>query len=114
MVNPRWMCRQHLLGEHLECHMFHTAVRKGQSLDGYIQNGLLEVRMIKARHDTLVEEMLRRGYNHHSPMDSGGAPLLYEVKGIDVEWAWKVLSERCPNCRVRKPLTEEERYGLSS
>ena len=24
MVNPRIMCRQHLLGEHVEIHMFHS------------------------------------------------------------------------------------------
>lgn len=36
-VNPKNMCRQHLLGEHVECHMFVGAILKGISLSGYIK-----------------------------------------------------------------------------
>jgi hypothetical protein len=35
MVDPRQMCRQHLLGEHNELHMFAGTMRKGIGLAGY-------------------------------------------------------------------------------
>ena len=68
MVNPRLMCRKHLLGEHVELHMFVAAIRRGLNLSGYLQNRLLEPHNISARHDELVREMERRGYQHRSPL----------------------------------------------
>ena len=43
MVDPRIMCRQHLLGEHVEIHMFVGAISRGKSVKGYLEKGLLEV-----------------------------------------------------------------------
>lgn len=40
MVPPELMCRQHLLGEHVELHMFVGAINKGTSvvtLPGYCE-----------------------------------------------------------------------------
>lgn len=68
MINPKLMCRNHLLGEHLEIHMFVGTINEGKSLDGYIKNGLLEFSKLRERHDELVEEMKTRGYNHKSPL----------------------------------------------
>lgn len=57
MVNPRIMCRQHLLGEHVEIHMFIGTLNRKKSVKGYLEKGLLEIHNLYARHEILVEEM---------------------------------------------------------
>ncbi len=99
-VSPELMCRKHLLGEHVEMHMFLGTLSKGKSIDGYVRSGLVEVHNIKARHDELAQEMVRRGYRHNSPMES--SPILASKKGVvDVEKNCIELQSRCPECRRR-------------
>jgi len=96
-VEPKTMCRQHLLGEHNETHAFVGSINKGISMKGYIEKGLLSTRTLELRHGALVEEMLRRGYNHKSPL-----PLIKEYGWdgvVDGEANKKLLSERCPECK---------------
>jgi hypothetical protein len=97
-VHPKLMCRQHLLGEHLEMHMFQEHVRHNRSLIGYVKNGLVEVHNIRKRHDILAEELLRRGYNHHSPMYP--APF-YEAGEVSVLNSLHELQRRCTECKAR-------------
>lgn len=68
MVDPKLMCRKHLLGEHVELHMIVGAINKGKSLEGFLVDNMLEPRSIIRRHEELAEEMARRGYNHKSPL----------------------------------------------
>lgn len=68
MVDPKVMCRQHLLGEHVETHMFVGTILKGKKLTGYLNNRLLETHNLRERHDELAAEMVRRGMNHKSPL----------------------------------------------
>ena len=96
MVNPKVMCRKHLLGEHVETHMFVGSIMKQKSMDGYYKNGLLEIHNLADRHEALADEMVRRGYNHNSPM--GFATSLIEGK-IDIEENLKVLRDRCEDCK---------------
>ncbi len=98
-VNPELMCRKHLLGEHVEMHMFLGTLSKGKSVDGYVRTGLVEIHNIKARHDELAQEMTKRGYRHHSPMSN--SPLLLRSGFVDVEKSNKELQSRCPECRKR-------------
>lgn len=63
MVNPEMLCRKHLLGEHLECHMFVGTILAGKSLKGYVDNGLVEVDSLVQRHNDLAVEMSKRGTN---------------------------------------------------
>lgn len=104
MVDPRRMCRQHLLGEHVECHMFAGSMRKGLRLDGYVRNNLFEPSSLKARHDALVREMEQRGYRHRSPFPS--VPVkpyacLMEAR-VDRESSADDLFSRCRECRARR------------
>lgn len=99
MVDPKCLCRQHLLGEHNECHSFIGCIKKGTSLKGYISKGLVEVDKIQKRHDELAEEMIRRGYNHKSPLDC--CNLLWEEGCVDSEQNIEELKRRCPECRER-------------
>lgn len=95
LVNPEILCRNHLLGEHLEMHMFKGAIENNKNLDGY-EKGLLIRGFIKKRHDALVKEMLNRGFNHKTPMkrfSEGKGGFISEKNSI------KELSKRCRICR---------------
>jgi len=100
MANPRVMCRQHLLGEHAEIHMFIGAISRGKSVKGYLQNGLLEVHNLYDRHEELVEEMKRRGYMHCSDLDEKWR--FAEKRGvIDRKKSFNELVRRCSRCKYR-------------
>lgn len=96
------MCRQHLLGEHLELHMFAGSLKKGLSLDGYVNNNLLEAKSIVNRHREIVREMQRRGWHHNSPLESvnlKGASKKVLNSRIERKAALRDLMKRCVRCR---------------
>lgn len=64
---PELLCRKHLLGEHVEIHMFEGTILRGCNISGYLKKGLLYAPSLLLRHEDIVAEMLRRGYNHNSP-----------------------------------------------
>lgn len=100
MVDPKIMCRQHLLGEARECHTLVGTILHGKRLSGtkYITTGLVEVHNIKNRHAELAEEMVRRGYNHKSPLPEFQS----WIEGhVDSEANLVELARRCPECRKR-------------
>jgi len=105
MVDPRIMCENHLLGEHLETHMFYGIIKKGlvSSLKGYVENNLLEIESLKKRHDELAQEMVRRKYYHNSPMEPLDKDLVKNIPKIKInkEKSLKELLNRCPKCRER-------------
>lgn len=113
LVNPEFMCRQHLLGEHNEIHKLIGAMKKFKNLDGYFEKGLLELNYLSVsfRHNDLAVEMINRGYKHNSPLnDYNGIRRKYaeNYKGdiymynrIDKEKNQKELFERCKNCKQR-------------
>jgi hypothetical protein len=77
--------------------MFVGTVLKKISLKGYIDGGLVDTLQIKSRHDALATEMVKRGMNHHSPIDfevSVPAAGIVDSAGNLVE-----LARRCPACR---------------
>jgi hypothetical protein len=90
------MCRKHLLGEHVELHMLVGTINKGRSIEGYVNNGLCEPHHIVSRHEELVEEMLRRGYNHNSPLNFEW--IGEEIGDVNVAASILDLVERCPEC----------------
>jgi hypothetical protein len=94
-VPPRYLCRKHLLGEHVECHMFVGAIRKGTSLSGYVDGGLVNTRELKTRHDALAAEIERRGYQHASPLPRFKDPKVGEV---DSRASARELKRRCRDC----------------
>ena len=102
MVDPKIMCRKHLLGEHLELHMFVGTINKGISIQGYLDKNLLEPLGLIGRHALLVEEMTRRGYNHQSPLPRPVIPIHQQWVIIDREMALTDLLSRCEDCRKRR------------
>jgi hypothetical protein len=102
LVDPTKMCRQHLIGEHLEMHMFAGAILKEKRVQGYMDKGLLDPRLINERHDALAAEMVRRGYVHTSPLTFVGIAGLGINQGhVDAEASFVELKRRCAACRAR-------------
>ncbi len=94
-VDVKKMCRKHLLGEHVEMHMFFGTIKAKKSLKGYLEKGLVETQHIYKRHEELANELVRRGYNHKSNMEKFNI----EPKGkINVEENIKELHRRCHSC----------------
>jgi len=108
MVDPKIMCRQHLLGEHLECHMFISSISIGKRVTGFLRNNLLEPASIKSRHDILAAEMNRREYKHNSPLSENQyykavtkLSLADRAVYIDNIKSLAVLRSRCNECGLR-------------
>jgi hypothetical protein len=81
--------------------MFRGSLRKGTSLRGFLDAGLVDSRKLGRRHDALAEEMLRRDYRHASPLprdfDERAA-----ICDVDAEAAMDELAKRCDECRARQ------------
>jgi hypothetical protein len=70
---PALLCRQHLLGEHRELHALWTILTTGKG--AYANHPETrrwrgKLAALYTRHDALVAEMTRRGYNHRTPLDA--------------------------------------------
>lgn len=117
MVNPKKMCKKHLLGEHVECHMMIGAMKKDKSIVGYLKNGLMNPMDIVERHNALSEEMIKRGYNHKSPMSQGEVEVIevylrkhpkFNIRTVDPQESIKELCKRCPDCGARIEAIKDE------
>ncbi len=99
------LCDRHLLGEHRELHAIWAVLTEGKR--GYSRHpetlrwhGRLAA--LYARHGEQVEEMLRRGFNHRSPLDAAlatGEQRQTEYVDPPSEQRLK-LSHRGCGCRV--------------
>ena len=108
MIDPKLLCQQHLLGEHVEIHMMAGAARRGKSLDGYL-DGLLEPQSARRRHQDLVREMKRRGFKHKSSLPKFKTKA---GKKISLDLSVRDLCKRCPDCRARFHLAYIKRFSL--
>lgn len=101
-VDPKKMCRKHLLGEHVELHMFVGSINRGINLEGYVKNNLVEPLSIRKRHLELVKELERRGYSHNSALPKiEFKKIKQEFLGqvIDKEKSYQELLNRCSECK---------------
>ena len=110
-VEPRVLCRNHLLGEHYEMHMFTGTLAKGKSVAGYVRTGLVIVNKIEERHNDLAVEMESRGYRHSWDKPLRGYELSEETltkyrlsQSFNHEKSLQELLSRCPVCRGRWEL----------
>jgi len=67
-INPAFLCRKHLLDEHAEHHAFVNDIAKGVDVSRYLSAGRLNPKTLHKRHDRLVAEMKKRGYDHCTPL----------------------------------------------
>ena len=111
-VNPRILCRKHLLGEHGELHRFRHNFVKKHSIHGRIfPIVLIEPDNMSVRHGALAREMLRRGYNHQSPYEQPDLSHLPDEERFakaDVDYNIVDLFERCADCRKNIQEMEKE------
>lgn len=71
-LEPSYLCRKHLLGEHRELHALWTVIsqgKKGYSNHPETKRWVGKLAALFRRHDDLVKEMRRRSYNHFSDLD---------------------------------------------
>jgi uncharacterized membrane protein YheB (UPF0754 family) len=81
MCDVSTLCRQHLLGEHGELHKFRHMFVEKRDMHTRMKRNQIFPMLMKQRHDELVEELLRRGYNHNSPYEQPDVAYLYENGG---------------------------------
>lgn len=73
-INPKLLCRKHLLAEHRELHGLWNVLTKHGGKGGYSRHPETlrwagKQKALYLRHEALVKEFVRRGYRHHSPLD---------------------------------------------
>lgn len=102
MLDPKLLCRKHLLGEHSEIHKHKHNFEKHHSIAGRISPiVLIEPENMSKRHDELAQEMLNRGYNHQSQYEQPDLSYLPDEQRyakVDLAYNAKDLFERCPDC----------------
>jgi hypothetical protein len=84
-VDPGYLNRQSLLGEHREIHGLLSIVihdKKGYAQHPETLRWKNHLAALKHRHDLVVSEMRLRGYRHHSPVTIGGA-LIWPDRFVD-------------------------------
>ncbi len=70
-IPPSKLCRVHLLGEHRELHAIWSILvndKQGYSRHPETMRWKGKLRSLYMRHQKLVKEMRKRGYNHKSPL----------------------------------------------
>lgn len=70
-ITPRRLCLNHLLAEHRELHaiwVILTKRKKGYSRHPETLRWKGKLKALYLRHEKLIKEMERRGYNHRSPL----------------------------------------------
>ena len=73
-IHPKHLCRKHLLAEHRELHGLWNILTKHKAKGGYAKHPetlrwVGKTRALYNRHQALVAEFVRRGYNHKTPLD---------------------------------------------
>jgi hypothetical protein len=103
MIDPKKLCRNHLLGEHNEIHKHKHNFEKHHSILGRIYPiVLIEPDNMEKRHNELANEMLARNYNHKSPYeqpDLSYLPKEQRYAKADVAYNIEDLCDRCEKCR---------------
>ena len=104
-VPERYLCRQHLLGQHREIHAIWHVIfdkRKGYSRHPEVLRWAGRLDALKDRHDGTVDEMTRRGYQHHSPVTSVGDSTVQDLFLCSVQDQAKLLLAKGCACEVKE------------
>ena len=107
-VDPARLCRKHLLGEHREIHALFVILsdnRPGYRNHPETKRWVGKLPALAARHDRVVNEMIRRGYNHHSPLpESPGSSTQNEFLDT-VEEQEEMLGAKDCDCLLSRRCT---------
>ncbi len=74
-IQPKYLCRKHLLAEHRELHGLWNILTIHGGKGGYSHHPetlrwVGKQKALYLRHKALVKEFTQRGYSHHTPLDS--------------------------------------------
>lgn len=92
-IEPKYLCRQHLLGEHRELHALWTVIsenKKGYAKHPETLRWVGKLHALYLRHEMLVTEMEKRGYHHKTPLPKEFA----KGKNIQDEFVHTVEEQR--------------------
>jgi hypothetical protein len=73
-VDPKLLCQKHLVAEHRELHGLWNILTKHGGNGGYSKHPetlrwVGKTKALFARHEALIREFRKRGFNHHTPLD---------------------------------------------
>ncbi len=73
-IHPKHLCHKHLLAEHRELHGLWNILTKHGAQGGYARHPetlrwVGKTRALYNRHEALVKEFARRGYQHQTPLN---------------------------------------------
>ena len=104
-VPPERLCRNHLLGEHSELHGIWTILTEGRR--GYANHPEVirwrgKLKALYKKHQEIADEMLKRGYQHNSPLEPTLATGIgYQDEYVDsLEEQVRILTDKGCDCRV--------------
>lgn len=106
-IKPKYLCRQHLLGEHRELHAIWSVLtnnKKGYRRHPETLRWQGKLKALYNRHRELAAEMEKRGYHHQSPLDKrlakGKALQNYLVDSLPAQR--KILKNKPCSCFIKK------------
>ena len=100
MINPKLLCKQHLLGEHFEIHkLIGNLKHTGKWARALTRKGFLEPQNALKRHNKLAAEIVKRNMKHKSPLKLEGVDLPHGT--VNLKKSIKDLTKRCRKCRER-------------
>ncbi|MGY5150181.1 MAG: pyrimidine dimer DNA glycosylase/endonuclease V [Candidatus Nitrosopumilus sp. bin_68KS] len=104
-ISPRYLCRNHLLGEHRELHAMWVVItekKKGYSMHPETIRWKGKLKAMYLRHEELVKEMVSRGYSHKSPLDKRKATgtSIQNVFVDSIKKQVKILQKKDCDCNV--------------
>lgn len=121
-VDPKILCRQHLLGEHRELHGLWNILTMHGGVGGYSAHPETrrwrgKLAALHARHEALAEEMERRGYRHASTLErtlAEGTSAVQDVFVNTPEEQIQILRVKAcpcevPSLRLGVPEPQEQR-----
>ena len=99
------LCKNHLLGEHRELHAIWNIIsqdKKGHSKHPETKRWKGKLKALYIRHEELVTEMKKRGYNHNSSLEASLAVgKEYQSEYVDsIDSQIQILKNKMCECKV--------------
>ena len=104
-IPPDRLCRNHLLGEHSELHAIWSILtmgKKGFANHPETLRWLGKLKALYLRHERIVQEMKKRGFNHKSPLNIDLATGISVQKNMvdSIEDQIRLLKSKKCKCNV--------------
>lgn len=102
-INPKYLCREHLLGEHRELHAVWSILTKNKK--GYRNHPEVlrwrdKLPALYKRHEKEVKEMMARGYNHYSPLSKEKGSFIQKQFINSIKEQKEILKNKKCNCKI--------------